>query len=375
MYRWPYNAADGTVGNSETLITNMSNTDHVSRTLLVSQKANNTLVVSRGSSENMDLVAQQLNSGRSQIRAFDIGNLPAGRPYDYSSEGRLLGWGLRNSVGVAEHPVTGGIFSVENSADQVDRDGTDIHQDNPGEEMNYHGFLNGSTEDQGGNYGYPDCFALWGTDIPDVGSMTVGSQFALSPNTTFNDTTCATDFVSPRLTFQAHTAPLDILFDIHGTVAYITFHGSWDRTGAVGYKLSTVPFATNGQPSAPSYSTNSTSDILSNADLSKCPDGCFRPVGLAWDGQGRLFMSSDTTGEIYVLQQSEISASGGGGGGGIGTPTASPSASGSGTLVTSSTAPNLALRSARNRPGMETLWVTGMAVVLSLMGGYYFAMG
>ena len=69
--------------------------------------------------------------------------------------------------------------------------------------MNYHGFLNDSTENQGGNYGYPDCFALWGTDnFPDKGNMTVGSQFTLNPSDTLNDTTCAQDCVSPRLTFQ-----------------------------------------------------------------------------------------------------------------------------------------------------------------------------
>lgn len=27
MYRWPYNAAEGIVGDSQTLVTNMSNTD------------------------------------------------------------------------------------------------------------------------------------------------------------------------------------------------------------------------------------------------------------------------------------------------------------------------------------------------------------
>lgn len=138
------------------------NSKHVSRTFLLLQIDNDTLLVSRGSSENMDLVAAQLDSGRSQVRAFNISNLPDGRPYNYPSEGRLLGWGLRNSVGVAEHPVTGGIYSVENSADQVVRNGTfDIHEDNPGEEMNFLGYLDCSTGDLGGNYGCPFCFALW----------------------------------------------------------------------------------------------------------------------------------------------------------------------------------------------------------------------
>lgn len=180
----------------------MSNSDHVTRTLLLSRKAPGTLLVSRGSAENMDEGAAELSTGRSEIRAFDISDAADGKPYDYPSQGKLIGWGLRNSVGVAEHPVTGGIYSVENSADQLQRSGKDIHEDNPGEEMNFHGFLNGSTESQGGNYGYPHCFALWNKNVPDVGGMKVGSQFALEQSATLNDTTCADDYVAPRLTFQ-----------------------------------------------------------------------------------------------------------------------------------------------------------------------------
>jgi len=203
----------------------MRNNDHVSRTLTLSRKSKGTLLVSRGSGENMDMGTREVTSGRSQIRAFDINNLPGGKPYSYT-DGKVLGWGLRNSVGVAEEPITGGIFSVENSADNIQRKGKDVHEDNPGEELNFHGFLNGSTEGQGGNYGYPDCFALWDTDLPEGGSMKVGSQFALDPDSDLNDEKCAKDYVAPRLTFQAHTAPLDIVFTPDGSEAYVTFHGS-----------------------------------------------------------------------------------------------------------------------------------------------------
>ncbi|KAI1041225.1 hypothetical protein LB505_002535 [Fusarium chuoi] len=71
------------------------------------------------------------------------------KPYDFAKDGVLLGWGLRNSQGLAEHPVTGGIFSTENSYVVLDRSGKDISVDNPGEEMNFHGYLNGSTESSG----------------------------------------------------------------------------------------------------------------------------------------------------------------------------------------------------------------------------------
>lgn len=79
---------------------------------------------------------------------------------------------------------------------------------------------------------------------------------------------------------------------------------------------------------------------MSNADLSKCPDRCFRPAGLAWDGQGRLFMSSDATGEIYMITRedgsgvnsvSKVASNGtpSGGGSATGTAAAAPSRTGS----------------------------------------------
>lgn len=157
-----------------------------------------------------------------------------------------------------------------------------------------------------------------------------------------------------------------MLFDSNGTTAYITFHGSWDRTDPAGYVLSSVQFDGNtGAPVAQPDSNSATADVLSNADLSKCPDSCFRPVGLAWDAQDRLFMSSDSTGEIYVLQRSEMSATGGG-------ETGTGTGSGTGTLVTPTSSPNLAQRSGRNRPGEEAVFLGGLAVALSMACGVFF---
>jgi hypothetical protein len=73
----------------------------------------------------------------------------------------------------------------------------------------------------------------------------------------------------------------------------------------MGYKLSMVEFNGNGSPTAAANSSTAAVDIVSNPDLSKCPRECFRPVGLAWDTQGRLFMSSDSTGEIYMITKSD----------------------------------------------------------------------
>lgn len=348
VYSWAYNSTSRTVGDVNwTLIKGMTNGDHVTRTLFMSTKHDNALLVSRGSNENVDLPAQDVNLGRAQIKLFNVSN-PSyiqSNPYDYTANGTILGWGLRNSVGIAEHPFTGGqcapfhsplssnaapgIWSVENSADQVTRNNQDVHEDNPGEELNFHGYLNGSTEHQGGNYGYPDCFALWDTNIPDVGSLKTGDQFVMAPNSTLNDTTCATTRVSPRLTFQAHMAPLDIIFTPDGGTAYVSFHGSWDRSDPVGYKVSSIAWnVTSGEPVASSDSTNSLIDIMTNGDASKCPSSCFRPVGLAMDSKGRIFVSSDATGEIWVLAKTNSTSTGGTG---TQTGTASPTPTGQST--------------------------------------------
>lgn len=218
------------MGTKSTLVTGMNNTGHSTRTILVSKKEPGWLILSRGSDGNIDPLAEDKLSGHSHLKAFDIANLTASSPpYDFTADGRLLGWGMRNAVGVGEEPTTGGIFTVENSADNIARGGTDIHATNPGEEMNFVGNL-ASTENQGGNYGYPNCLALWDTNIPDVGTMTVGSQFAVDvtdQTTTVTDAECESERVKPRLTFEPHTAPLDVKFAADGSKAFVSFHGSW----------------------------------------------------------------------------------------------------------------------------------------------------
>jgi hypothetical protein len=77
-----------------------------------------------------------------------------------------------------------------------------------------------------------------------------------------------------------------------------------NRDEPIGYKVSVVGFE-NGEPTEPANSNRAAVDIVSNADVSRCPDECFRPVGLAFDRRGRLFMSSDSTGEIYVITQAD----------------------------------------------------------------------
>jgi glucose/arabinose dehydrogenase len=290
----------------------MGGDDHQTRTLLMSLKNTNMLMISRGSDDNIDDEASDITNGHSMIKAFDLSKV--GRtPYDFSSQGTVIGWGLRNSVGIAEHPTTGGLFSVENSLDNIQRNGVDFHTDDPGEELNFHGYINGTTAGvQGKNYGYPNCVSVWSPDsVPSASDgLDTGSPIAYGDLSAANsDAECKNNTIAPRLTFQAHWAPLDLLFNSKGTVGYMTSHGSSDRNAPIGYMLLGIPWdGAGGQPLAPANSQNSFVPIMSNQDVTKCPGSCFRPCGLAFDSKGRLWVTSDVTGEIYVITASDGSS-------------------------------------------------------------------
>jgi len=71
-----------------------------------------------------------------------------------------------------------------------------------------------------------------------------------------------------------------------------------------GYYVGTVAFdAETGEPVDAATSNTSFVPVLSNVNNSRCPGNCFRPVGMAFDKQGRMFMASDASGEIYVIMQ------------------------------------------------------------------------
>lgn len=118
----------------------MSSRGYSSRTLLSSKSFPDFLIISRGSEGNFDIHALDPAAGRSMIKAFNVSRMNE-KPYNFTNDGVLLGWGLRNSVGVGEDQL-GGLWSVENSVDQLMRQAIHAQTDNPAEELNWHGYLN-----------------------------------------------------------------------------------------------------------------------------------------------------------------------------------------------------------------------------------------
>jgi len=111
--------------------------------------------------------------------------------------------------------------------------------------------------------------------------------------------------VPPAFNLPAHTAPLDILF-YYGTTfstvgkgdAFVSLHGSWDRSTPDGYKVLRVQF-TNGVPV-------SSSDFLAYTGPGATgPNWPHRPVGLALTKCGGatecLLVTSDGSGQIIAV--------------------------------------------------------------------------
>ena len=147
--------------------------------------------------------------------------------------------------------------------------------------------------------------------------LKTGSQFVPQPNSSFPDhASCESKSKPPRLSFLAHMAPITNAFHPSGDNLYITFHGSWNRQPASGYKVLEIPFQKNAEgnwdavPGA--NEQNFGTDILAAQNPGGCNSPsltmstCIRLAGLSWNPAGeRLFVSSDNQagGEVFVLRK------------------------------------------------------------------------
>jgi glucose/arabinose dehydrogenase len=134
-WSWKYNATDASVSDVRLIVSGMGNTTHSTRTLQISPLHPNLLVVSRGSDGNIDPSAASITSGHSQVKVFDLNKIPDGG-YDHTADGRVMAYGVRNDVGITTDS-NGHLWGVENSADNLERNGTSISKDNPAEKLNY----------------------------------------------------------------------------------------------------------------------------------------------------------------------------------------------------------------------------------------------
>ncbi len=225
---------------------------HTTKTVLVGPDGR--LYVSIGSSCN---VCNESDPRRAAVWVYNLDG----------SGGTLFARGLRNAVGLAINPVTQAIWATDN--------GRDLLGDTRPPETVY-------ALQAGADYGWPRCHA--GTLVdPDFG----GAQG------------CA-GVAPPVATMPAHMAPLGLAFagsptwpPAYRDSLYIAFHGSWNSTHLVGYKVMRLPLQA-GRMAGPAE------DFVSGwlqSDLGASG----RPVGLVFAPDGSLLVSDDKGGFIYRI--------------------------------------------------------------------------
>ncbi|THU92329.1 soluble quino protein glucose dehydrogenase [Dendrothele bispora CBS 962.96] len=275
------------------------------------------LLVGNGPLTNIDTTARDPASGRSQIRRF---SLPSSSSTTQTwSSGQIIAYGIRNPAGLAFDPSTSvpKLYVVENGAsiDNVTGLTAQFVNDNPADEMELVTFGSSILP----FYGFPDCTTLWNPQADPVGNpefvnLPRGTQFSLRLDPTRDDPWCQDEKnnLKPALSFQAHSVPLDIKFyEPSGTGsgsfpsssagdAFVSFHGSFDRDPPTGYGVVQVPFPLATTPS----SGLGYSFLIQATNLNTCPGTCIRPVGLSFGADGKLYVSSDSSGEIFVIEQS-----------------------------------------------------------------------
>ena len=190
--------------------------------------------------------------------------------------------GLRNTIGFDWHPTTRELWGMDH--------GTDWRGDNnPPEELNQ--------IVENGNYGWPWCF----------GDKQVDAYTPSKPPGVTRETYCE-GTLAPALTYQAHSAPLGLVFydtgrypaasrfpqDYNGD-AFVTFRGSWNRQAPVGYKVARVKFE-NGKPVR--FEDFVTGFLIEDG---KAQFG--RPAGITIAKDGSLLFADDTNGVIYRVSR------------------------------------------------------------------------
>eukprot|EP00026_Physarum_polycephalum_P007988 Phypoly_transcript_08061.p1 GENE.Phypoly_transcript_08061~~Phypoly_transcript_08061.p1 ORF type:complete len:445 (+),score=44.38 Phypoly_transcript_08061:186-1520(+) len=324
VYRWPYTVGTRkTLGTPQTVITNIPGSGHNTRTLVYND---GTLIVSVGSNGNVD------KSGQAGVYSFKVSDFPT--TFDTKT---VIASGVRNEVGLRFDPQ-GRIWGVENGFDDLFRSdlGGDIHQQNPGEEVNLFDM-------PGKFYGYPFCWSQYNLTTVSTPFLTQYAHPDFVTDGTHSDAWCQNpaNVVLPKYSIRAHTAPLDIIFYTGSQFpatndAFISSHGSWDRTPAAGYDVVHLKFS-NGMPVSDTI-------VLAYKGPGETASSWIRPVGLAWyncSNQDCLLVTDDSAGFIVSISYDNSCS--------CNAPTITPT-SGTGTAVASTTGTSTGTASAAAVP-------------------------
>jgi glucose/arabinose dehydrogenase len=187
---------------------------------------------------------------------------------DHPGTPEVVQHGIRNSVGLAWHPLTKELWFTDNGRDW-------LSDDTPSCELNH------ATKD-GMNFGFPYCHQ---GDIPDP---------------KFGDKHPCNDFTPPAHKMGPHVAPLGLEFytgsmfpSSYKNQIFIAEHGSWNRTDKIGYQLSVVRIDDKGNSLG--------KENFATGWLQPGNEAWGRPVDVEQLPDGSMLLSDDFADVIYRI--------------------------------------------------------------------------
>jgi glucose/arabinose dehydrogenase len=251
VVRFPALDSQDSFGELQVVIGDLLGGGHNTRTVLFSPDYAN-LFVSIGSSCN---ICEEDDPRRATIMRYN----PDG------SEEKVYADGLRNAVGITFRPGTEELWATNNGRDFL---GDDL----PPETV----YL----VQDGKHYGWPYCHSGRIVD-PDLGSPSSCQGIEV-----------------PLVEMQAHSAPLGLEFysgagfpaEYQGDL-FVAFHGSWNRSQPVGYKIVRIPIEGDTIGAVEDFAAG----WLENGS------SWGRPVDVLTAADGSLLVSDDAGGRIFRI--------------------------------------------------------------------------
>lgn len=208
-------------------------------------------------------------NARGGIRVYDLDN-----PTHVGSTFTTIAHGLRNSMALAVHPVSGALIQGENSRDTINKNDTSFN-DNEGEFP--HEELNVIVP--GAHYGWPYCYDN------------------NSPSPEYRGRVDCSNYTAPALLLPGHASPLGMTYydgpmlpDAYQGQLLVTYHGYREN----GHRLVMVPVDENGIPGA-----GEPLDVIRGWD--KSADGrqpLGSPVDVLAAKDGSLYVTEDKNGDV-----------------------------------------------------------------------------
>ena len=264
LLRFPYKEGDTSIVAPATKVTDLpaGPIDHHWTKSLVASPDGSKLYVGVGSNSNITENGIGAELDRAQVWEVERA----------TGLKRPFATGIRNPTGLQFEPKTGTLWAVANERDEL---GPDLVPD----------YLT-SVKD-GAFYGWP--YSYYGQHLdprvmpqrPDLVAKAIAPDYALS----------------------SHVAPLGLAFATGTSFpqafqggAFVSEHGSWDRSPLSGYKVVYVPFA-DGRPSGPAQ------DLVTGF-LTPDMHARGRPVGIAVDKSGALLIADDLADKVWRVSAS-----------------------------------------------------------------------